>query len=113
MLGQQLSCVHWVHAATVQYAQSVADFGEAVIKPGADDGKHVLGVCRRGGAAGPDRPDGVVGDHQLAGGVDLVTVERALKRGEDDSIRAAGATFLLVLTDTQDGGELVSLGGNL
>jgi len=50
------------HGATIDDAQVVSDRGRHVLpEPLAEGGVHFLGLVGRGGEAGADRPDGLVG----------------------------------------------------
>src|SRR5205807_124471 len=74
----------------------------AVTDEGADERDRLLRLLRRGHAAGPDRPDRLVGDHDLGEPRGRHIGEIVLDLLAQLAIGLVAVALLLALADTQD-----------
>lgn len=102
-LLSELLGVAAVDGATVDDTDSLSFRGaEGGGCPLADEGVDVLGLLGSGGLAGPDSPDGLVGNDSAAGPLLGDELGDGLELSTDDLLHLAGLTLLEGLTDAED-----------
>src|SRR4029077_9500996 len=83
-LFHQASGVGRVHATPVENANLGGELADLSSKQCADQTHRLVGVLRRGGATGPDSPNRLVRDRQVAGALDVDAIERGIELARDD-----------------------------
>jgi len=102
-LGEQFGRVGGVHAAAVEDVHAIGVF-RGGFELRAQDGVHGLGLLGRGGFAGADGPDGLVGHDDLADAV-AIQMDHGGELTLDDFFGATGVSLGEGFAHAHDGGD--------
>ena len=93
VVRRDAAAVEDAHGLGLRVAEHRGDFA-------ADEGDRLLGVVGGGGAAGADRPDGLVGDDEAVG--DARVLEPGARLADEDRLHLAGLALVQRLADAHD-----------